>query len=138
MLMKKFFLMMAMTLIGSTAALANYDYPYLLLQANDGTTQSVSVTSLRLTFSDTQLTATNDEGTYHFTLASLSKMFFSERTSSVSTAVDAVSTKNTVEVYTLSGLFVGRYASVSAARNTLVKGIYVFKSNDKTYKTTIR
>lgn len=137
--MKKVLLTTTMALAGAAALhAADYDYPYLTLQTADGTKQSVAVGSLTLTFANGQLVATNDEGSYNFSLVDLTKMYFTENTSAIVTMHETLPTESTVEVYAIGGRLVGRYSSESEARQRLDKGIYIFKCNNRTYKTTVK
>ena len=60
-------------------------YPYLVFETADGTKTEVSVESLKITVNGTQLTA----GTQQFTLADLTKMYFSMGTENAVTLGDA-------------------------------------------------
>ena len=55
--MKKKILMTLFVLLGMLQGAWCHEYPYLTFQSVDGTTKSLSVESLRMTFSDSQLFA---------------------------------------------------------------------------------
>jgi len=133
--MKKFFVTMAV-LTGTLAAEA-YDFPYLILQSADGNTQAVSVESLTITFADGQLLAVNDDGNQTYTLTDLSKMFFSS-----SGNATGISTKESVgesvEAFTLGGLSLGTFSSLTEAKSSLKAGVYVLRSKNKTVKIAIK
>ena len=133
---KSVFILMA--LAGSLAAQAD-DFPYLTIQATDGTEQSVAVESLKLTFSNGQLVATNSDGTQTFALSSLSKMYFSTtQTAGISTTISSTPTEGSVEVYSLSGMFMGQFESMTKAKESLRPGVYVMKTKTRTLKITVK
>lgn len=134
--MKKFLTIMAALLIA--LSLQAYDYPYLSFQTSEGTVQSVSVNELIITFSNGQLVLTNTDGSQTFSLSDLSYMFFSkEQNTTGVTRIEDVSNQ-TVEVFTLNGLVIGRFESLQKAKAELKPGLYLIKSNGKTQKVVIR
>ena len=99
--MKKLFVCM-MLLTGTLAAQA-YDYPYLTFQISDGTTKTVSVESLVITFNNGQMVATSGTDSQTISLSQLSKMFFS--LSSDATAISELKAADVDgAVYNLSGV----------------------------------
>jgi len=134
--MKKILTIMAALLIA--LSLQAYDYPYLSFQTSEGTVQSVSVNELIITFSNGQLVLTNTDGSQTFSLSDLSYMFFSkEQNTTGVTRIEDVSNQ-TVEVFTLNGLVIGRFESLQKAKAELKPGLYLIKSNGKTQKVVIR
>jgi len=134
--MKKILTIMAALLIA--LSLQAYDYPYLSFQTTEGTVQSVSVNELIITFSNGQLVLTNTDGSQTFSLSDLSYMFFSkEQNTTGVTRIEDVSNQ-TVEVFTLNGLVIGRFESLQKAKAELKPGLYLIKSNGKTQKVVIR
>jgi len=123
------FLMVLMAIVQSSFA---DDYSYLTFQNADGTVKSVSVSSLTLTFANGTLTAVNSNGTYAFTLTDLSKMYFTSDPTSIPGVIP--SKEEAVEVYTLTGISLGKYSSLSEAQEQLEGGVYVVKSGDETFK----
>lgn len=121
------------TLLGNEA----YDYPYLTLQANDGSLTSLSVESLTITISNGELVVTNGDGTQTFPLASLNKMFFAE-TAETTGISEAIETDETVCVYSLNGISLGTYPSMRAARSALRPGFYIMKTSSKTIKLSVK
>ena len=127
-----------MVLLEALTAQAD-SYPYLTFQNSDGTTQSVSVSSLVLTFSNGNLVATNSDGSLSITLGDLSKMYFSTSEENSSSGISEIeATGGTATVYTLSGTRLGEFGSLSEARTELRKGIYVVVVDGKSYKITIK
>lgn len=123
--------------LAAVATCKAYDYPYLTFQNQDGSEQSVAVESLVLTVADGQLTLTNAENTLSLTLSDLAKMYFAENPTGIE-EVTAAGTKGAVDVYTLSGVRVGHFASTAEAKTALGNGVYVVKSNSETQKIAIQ
>lgn len=136
-LMKKSMLMM-MVLISTLQAWA-YDYPYLTFQLSDGSTQSVAVESLVLTFNEAgQLVATNADGMQTFTLTNLSKMYFGTESTGIAETISSTPVDGTVEVFTTGGVFIGRFNTMSQARAQMKQGVYVVKQNGQTKKIAVK
>ncbi len=133
--MKKLFLSL-MLMTGMTASA--YDYPYLAFETTSGTVQTVSVESLSITISDGNLVVTNGSGTVTFTLSDLSKMYFSDEEQEASGIQEVETTSGKVQIFSLTGLAMGTFESLSQARASLRNGVYVVKSNDKSYKINIK
>lgn len=115
------------------------DYTHLTFQKTDSTTLALDVTSLTMTFSGGQLLATNTQGTCSLTLADLAQMFFSNGPATGVAAVDAADAASApVTVYTLTGATLGTYDRLSAFTRQAPKGVYIVKSNGRTFKTTVR
>ncbi len=135
--MKKHSLFLLAMIWVTTAFADSYTYPYLTFETSDGSKQSVSVESLVLTVSDNQLVATNSSGTVNFSLSELSLMSF---TSSPATYISDTESaeESAVEVFALSGLSLGRFANLQAARATLQNGIYIIKSKNVTQKIAVK
>lgn len=123
--------------LAAVATCKAYDYPYLTFQTKDGSEQSVAVESLVLTVADGQLTLTNAETNLVLTLSDLSKMYFSDTYTGIE-EVRSAGAQGAVDVYTLSGVRVGQFASAAAAKSALGSGVYVVKSNSETQKIAIQ
>ncbi len=133
--MKKLLLsLMLMTGMSASA----YDYPYLAFQTSDGAIQTVSVESLSLSISDGKLVATNGSGSVEFELTNLSTMYFTETENIVDGIKQVETTTGEVQVFTLAGVSMGTFESLSQVRSTLKNGVYVVKSNGKSYKMNIK
>lgn len=123
--MKKLFMLMAVMVLTLTAHAT--DYTYLTFETTDGTKVSVEASSLTITISGTTLTA----GSQSFTLANLSKMYFS--TSDETTDIKTISNQEineATEVYDLNGRKV--------SKDQLNKGVFIMKSKSGTYKIAVR
>ena len=126
--MKKI-LLLFMALVGALTAQAD-DYAYLTFETTDGAKASVAVESLTLTISGTILTA----GSQQFTLSNLAKMYFSN-TDETATGIETIDNgqltmDNSAEIYDLRGHKV--------SKSEMRKGVYIVKTNSKTYKMIVR
>mgnify|MGYP004451793969 FL=1 len=124
-----------LTLLAVTAASAD-NYSYLAFQTADGSTRSIGVESLEMTFSDGKLIASNGTESLEISVADLSRMFFSsEATAIKDISLDADSP---VKVYTVEGVCVGSYDSMASASANMGKGVYIVKGEKTTHKITVR
>jgi hypothetical protein len=127
--MKKIVLLL-MTLVGGGLAVQAEDsYTYLTFETTDGAKVSVSVSSLPVTINlDNSTLAIGNET---FALADLSKMYFS--TQSETTGIQEISSATideAADIYDLQG------HKVTKAQ--MKKGVYIVKTNSKTYKIVKR
>ncbi|MBO7539231.1 MAG: hypothetical protein J6T44_08110 [Prevotella sp.] len=116
-----------MALFGTLAVQAE-NYAYLTFEMTDGAKASVAVSSLTLTISDNTLTA----GSQTFILSNLSKMYFSssdETTTGIEEITNATLDEAT-EIYDLKGHKV--------SKDQMRKGVYIVKTNSRTYKMIVR
>lgn len=124
--MKKKILML-LTLMATLTVQAG-DYAYLTFETTEGAKVSVSLSSLTLTFNGTTLKA----GEQSFTLANLSKMYFS--TTDESTAgIEELSITNQeeiVDIYDMQGRKV--------SKEQMQKGVYVVQTKKGLYKIAVK
>lgn len=115
-----------------------FDYPYLTFQTSDGARISLSATSLICRVDEDNLIVTNSDLSEIFVLSNLSKMYFS--TSAETTGVNSVEveTSTEVEVFTLSGISLGRFSDADDARKHLRPGIYVVRTSQGVHKIAVR
>lgn len=127
--MKKimFFLM---TMVGVLTAQADdATYSYLTFETVDGAKTSVAVTALPMSVTVTDGTLT--VGGQTFTLADLSKMYFSNTNETTAIQeVKAADLDDDADIYDLQG------RKVTKAQ--MRRGIYVVKTNGGTYKVNVR
>ena len=124
--MKKLVVFLLMMM--GTMAVHAADYAYLTFETTDGAKASVSVENLTLTISGTTLTA----GSQSFTLANLSKMYFStsdETTTGIEEITNAALDEAT-DIYDLQGHKV--------TKEQMRKGVYIVKTKNRTYKMVVR
>ncbi len=131
-------LIFVMMLTGTIGAFAD-DYPYLTFQKSDGTSQSVPVEGLTLSFDNGSLVATNGSESYSFALTELNKMYFSaENATAIEELTATLPADGTVEVFTPAGVSLGQYDNLKAAQGALSQGLYIFKTSGKTLKVMVR
>jgi len=128
--MKKIVLLL-MTLVGVLNVQAEDTYTYLTFETTDGAKTSVDVSSLPVTIDLDNSTLTI--GNQTFALADLSKMYFS--TQSETTGIETIDSgqlamDNSAEFYDLQGHKVDK--------EQMKKGVYIVKTNRKTYKIVMR
>ena len=127
--MKKIVLLL-MTLVGGGLAVQAEDsYTYLTFETTDGAKVSVSVSSQPVTINLDNSTLVIGNET--FALADLSKMYFS--TQSETTGIQEISSATideAADIYDLQG------HKVTKAQ--MKKGVYIVKTNSKTYKIVKR
>ena len=110
--------------------------PYFSFQTSSGETTTLSVTGLKITFSDGNIVATNKDGaSYTASIETLAKMYFS----ATATGIDAVSETMVADgdIYNVQGIRVGRTDEMGEVRG-LPEGVYVVKQNGKTRKVLVK
>ena len=126
--MKKIVLLLTM-LVGMLEAQAD-NYTYLTFETTDGAKTSVDVSSQPVTINLDNSTLTI--GNQTFVLADLSKMYFST-SDETTTGIENIGIETLDEVtdiYDLQG------HKVTKAQ--MKKGVYIVKSNSRTYKMVVR
>ena len=125
--MRKKLLVLAL-LAGTLSAQAD-EYPYLIFETTDGGRTPVEVESLTIQIVDGNLMA----GGKTFSLAIA---LTPDATSGIE---DLRATEDgAVEVYSLNGVSLGSYENVSAAKQSLQRGIYVMKGGSGTFKVAVK
>lgn len=134
--MRKF--ICAILFLQGVAAIAgeSFDYPYMAFQGIDGTKQTVAVESLEITFADGKLIAHSATEEVSLELSQLDKMYFTTEQAGVAGTFAPVSGKATV--YSMQGVNLGTFASLAAAVNSLPRGLYVVKTDDRTQKMAVK
>lgn len=125
----------------SFAGIAHADtFNYLSFQSTDGTTQSVMAESLTMTFADSgeKLVANNGTETYSFDVANLSRMFFTTSNLTGISEVTFATSNGELQVYTLSGIYVGKFANRRTLDEAVEAGVYLVRQNGKTLKIAVR
>jgi len=113
------------------------EYAYLVFVNQSNDTTVLSVTDMTLTVNNKSLTVTNAEKTLNFTLTDLQFMQFMNEAGEMAQTIDHVLDADApIEVYTLSGLRVGHYNSLTEAAHVLDKGSYVI-TNGKNAQTIV-
>ncbi len=120
----------------ASISVAAYEYPNLNFVSIDGTTKSVAVDGLELTYSDGRLVVVSQGETLNLDASQLSKMYFASDQSMVGDLV--VDMLGSVAVYSTLGVYLGEYSSVEDVEASLVSGIYIVKSSGRTDKIVVR
>lgn len=129
---------MALMLAASAPALA-YDYPYLTVHTAEGQTVALSVEQLELTIADGKLVAINKQGEQTFELGALDSMYFSAASGGGAVGIASVNQNSTgVDAYSMSGIHMGHFSSLTEAQSQLRQGVYVMKLEGKTIKMTVK
>ena len=125
-MMKKIFILLTVLLATLTAQAEGYTY--LTFETTDGAKASVAVENLTLTISGTTLTA----GSQQFTLSNLSKMYFStsDETATGIEEINSAAIEEANDIYDLQGHKV--------SKEQMKKGVYIVKTNSRTYKMVVR
>lgn len=135
--MKKLLLSLFLSVAAVTNTFAD-DFGYLTFQTSSGKLTSVAVSSLVLKVSGTKLVATNASGTTEFTLADLSKMYFSAKDEATNISSLTDNGESAYSVYTLSGVSIGTFKSMDIINGSLKSGVYIVKCAGKTHKLVIK
>ena len=124
--MKKLFLLLTVQV--TTLIVQAEGYTYLTFETTEGAKASVSIKDLTLTISGTTLTA----GSQQFTLSNLSKMYFStsDETATGIEEINSAAIEEATDIYDLQGHKV--------SKEQMKKGVYIVKTNSRTYKMVVR
>ena len=130
-------LIFTLTMAVMTIMLQAADYPYLVFTNTSGTTTVMSVGSLKMTVSGTELQVTNSDASSTFVLTELQDMQFST-IGEVSTQLENVlNADEAVEVYSLSGKSLGKFDNLLQATSSLQSGVYVITDGKNSTKVII-
>ena len=135
--MKKILILVSALMTSVMTYADDFSYNYLVFTTQEGTEKSVAVENLKLTFVNGQMVVDNGVETQTYDLSSLSKMFFAENSVDgiVETTIDA---NEEVDVFTVSGIGMGKFNNVNEAKKSLGRGVYIFKQGSKTNKISIK
>lgn len=120
--------------VASTVASAS-DYPMMKFELGDGSSLTLATDGLSLAFEDGVLRAEHSGGVASIALDQLTKFYFVADPSGIE-SLNPGDTQR-VTVYSITGMQLGVYESVDDARKVLPKGLYIFKTAQKTFKTTV-
>lgn len=125
-------------LTACTHVLHAVEYPYLVFTNTAGTTTVMRVNSLTITVSGTQLQVTNADTSASFLLTELSNMQFSTNGDTATALSNVLNADKPVELYTLTGIRLGRFDSLIQAAHTLSTGTYLVTDGTNTQKIVVR
>lgn len=114
------------------------DYPYLVFTNTGGTTTVLGVTNMTLAVSGSNLSVTNADGTTTFVLTDLANMQFSVDGSTVSAIDHVLDAGQPVSVFSLTGISLGTFNSLTEGVKTLSTGAYVIKQGTNTQTIVIK
>ncbi len=136
--MKKSLLSSVLFMLAVTAGAEAY--PYLSFQYADGTASSFGTESLSMTFTDSgsKLVVSNGSTSQTLSVADITKMFFTANDVSGISEVTSEGTDGNLEVYNISGIYIGKFANARSLGETVEPGIYLVKQNGKTKKIAVR
>lgn len=132
--MRKFLLSWAAA-CASIAAMAA-DFPTITFEMTDGTSKTLESENLSMTFQDNNLLAVNNEGIFQTPVSGISKFYFSSGVQ----AVDGIETDadSKVNVFSTTGVFMGSFENIEAARTSLSPGLYIMRTGSKNFKTVVK
>ena len=132
------FLLVLMVIACAAVAFADdFEYNYLAFTNSSGVDQTVAVTDLKITFADGKLIAVNGDGTKQFELTDLTKMYFTDTPTGIADVI-VDGNASQVEIYSVAGVFVGKYPTLAAAKSVMKSGVYVIRQGNKTTKIAIK
>ena len=113
---------------------AGADYPWLTFRMADDTEISVAAENLNMKYLDGYLHLSSSNENRTIPVEQIKSMKFTSHSSGIKEIEDM---ESDADYYNLSGICVGRFSSVKEARKALTSGIYIVKSERKTFKVTI-
>lgn len=132
---RKLLTAMAALTVGTTASAD--EFPYLSFETTSGEVVSVGVENLEMKFADGKLKVTAANETKEFSVAELSRMFFSSEATAIKELTTAGSSMAKT-VYSLSGTKLGTFGSLADIKATLGSGLYIIKDNNNTTKIMVK
>lgn len=130
-------LILLLSLITCVTSVDAEEYQYLSFQESNGNVVSFGIESLTMSISDGKLLVENSGESRTFELSSLSKMFFATEASGIN-ELETVANGGKKHVYTVSGIYVGSFDSLSDVETKFGKGMYLVKDNNNTTKIVLR
>ena len=134
--MKKI-LVLAVTVVCAVMVQAA-DYPYLVFTNTAGTSTALSVSKMTLSVSGSSLSVTNADGTTAFVLTDLANMQFSVDGSTVSAIDHVLDAGQPVSVFSLTGISLGTFNSLTEGVKALSTGAYVIKQGVKSQTIVVK
>ncbi len=111
------------------------DYPWLTFRMADDSEMSVEAENLSINYKDGNLILSSSAVDKTIPASQIKSMRFTATSAAVDGMFDMQSSAG--EYYNLSGIKVGKFSSTEQARKTLPSGIYIVKSESKTFKVTL-
>lgn len=114
------------------------DYPCLVFTNTGGTTTVLGVTNMTLAVSGSNLSVTNADGTTTFVLTELANMQFSVDGTTVSAIDHVLDAGQPVSVFSLTGVSLGTFNSLTEGAKALPVGAYVIKQGTNTQTIVVK
>lgn len=135
--MRRLSFLLLVMLICCTIHAANYDY--LVFKQADGTETALSASKMKITFSNGNAVITASDGVLTtLLLKDLNAMYFSDNGA---TGIKTATTNGEVErasVYSLTGVKMAEGVDVNTLEVSLKPGVYLVKTNTRTFKIQIK
>lgn len=132
--MKHFLCALALALASAVASASSL--PALRFELNDGSVVTLPSEGLLLTFDSNFMRASHSEGTLDIDLNRLTKFYFYGDFSAISSV--GADEPERVKIFSVTGIFCGEYDSLESARAALPAGLYVARTDLRTFKTVVR
>lgn len=110
--------------------------PTLSFELNDGSVVTLPSEGLFLAFDSNFMRVSHSGGSLDIALDRLTKFYFDGDFSAIS-SVEADEPER-VKIFSVTGVFRGEYDSLESARTALPAGIYVVKTDLRTFKTIVK
>lgn len=135
--MRRLSFLLLVMLMCCTIHAANYDY--LVFKQADGTETALSASKMKITFSNGNAVITASDGVLTtLLLKDLNAMYFSDNGA---TGIKTATTNGEVErasVYSLTGVKMAEGVDVNTLEVSLKPGVYLVKTNTRTFKIQIK
>lgn len=124
-----------MILFAAMGAASAQSYSYLTLKGTDGSEESFSLSKIKLTFQNSQMTIANADGDRTFKLENINLMRFDATPTGIQTVElsDGYRSEGPDAVYTIDGRRLQ-----GASPNNLPRGLYIVRQNDHSKKIYVR
>lgn len=137
-MMKKKLLTIVSALAIAATATAD-DYEYLTIRKTDGSVVSLKSANLMMSFENGKFTAISASVNTSISLTDLASMYFSSTDEATGIEdIPVADAKGKLEAFSTQGISYGTFDNIEALKKALPEGIYIIKSNGKTYKTAVR
>lgn len=124
-------------LAASSLAASAYDFGFLTFTDKDGNAVSIPTETLEICYSDGMLTARSGETTLTLPTTSLAKMAFTEEGVTNAADIVAAEASGPIQVFSLEGISLGTFNSMTDVTAALAKGNYIMIINGKAIKTAL-
>lgn len=110
-------------------------YPSMAFTLKDGETRIIGNEKLQITFNEDIIVAANQEARLEMPAQQVVSFQFYNQLTGVND-IEADETAD-VDVYSLSGMAIGNFKSLSEAKAHLSTGVYIVKAGNSTYKIVV-